>query len=103
MVGIPYKFKGNNEKGMGCFELVQHFFRKQHGKDISFEDFKEVSLARKNDVVLFEKGIFHCGVMLTNHLLLSTDQYIGSSYVIALRKHYNFDKVTKVFRHESFL
>lgn len=104
MVGIPYVFKGKTLKGMGCYQLVEHYFKSVHKKEITFKGFKEVKYPRRNDVVLFEnERLFHCGVMVTNKILLSTDNNVGSSYLVELQRHQNFDKLKKVYRHESFL
>lgn len=104
MVGIPYKFRGNTLKGMGCFQLVQHYFKEELNIEIDFDQFREVEKQKMHDVVLFEnKDMFHCGVMISKDFILSTDENVKSSHIVKLKSHQQFDKIKKVFRHESIL
>ena len=91
-VGIPYKTKGKDKTGFGCFGLVNYFFKEEFNIDLfkNYFNLKEDVLIKlptqKNktqaledlDILIFKAPdflkktfVFHCGIFIEKQLFHS--------------------------------
>lgn len=89
LVGIPYKFRGNGETEMDCWQLVVRAARELFGreypaypvallKDVPaivrthLAEWREVSEPEPGDVVILSHQLMHCGIVLDQGRFLHT-------------------------------